>query len=198
VASEPSPVPLDPEERLIWFGQPDPHAYGLFYGRAPALLGFFGFLFGAFILFPEFGRLNRTGIGFGPLLAFTSVFLAITLAIMFEPARLERSAKRVRYAITDRRAIVKGPHAFWRDSVFSVDVGEIAFVERYPRGDGIGDVYFFKSPSGAYIGLGPIRIPLLRSDGFIGVRDPEEVERLLWKAMAGGTDIIARLARVQP
>ena len=93
------------------------------------------------------------------------------------------SNRNIRYAITNLRLIVARGGVFGTGSqITSFTPAEIAFVKTRRHPDGTGDVLFaFEASSNGAMGVNgiPINLPIRPEIGFIGVRDPEHVERLL-------------------
>lgn len=143
---------LDPSERLLWTGQPLPQYraqswYGGPWALALALLG------GSLLLSVLLSLLFQS-------------FCLVTLLVLPVLPFLRRSPEQMRYALTDRRAIIVGGGMFGQ-SVQSLYPGQVLTVQFREHPDGGGDVLF--TTLGGSIGGPP---------GFYGIADAQRVEQL--------------------
>jgi hypothetical protein len=154
-----SPIPLERGETLLWVGQPEQRAYANSYG----FLAIFGFIF--FIM-------SVMSISSVKHPAIPVVFAGFGLLWMLLPYWYEKRAKRVWYVLTDRRVIILNDHVF--KPLESLRLEDIPFLERRIREGGFGDILFFEN----YESQPPSR------HGFVGVPEPDHVERLFRSALA--------------
>lgn len=167
---------LEPGERVLWAGRPDP-------GRA-AIRGVMVAAVGAvtlvFVLLVTFNwglwggawQVSSTG---GAVL-FTALFVLVPLArglrMLLRPVLLVREARRTLYALTDRRALVVTVGRERRAvSYGAADLGTVRCVE-HP--DGRGDL-LFGDRADVDPDLGVRSAPV----GFFGIPGVRGVERLL-------------------
>ena len=154
-----APTPLERGETLLWTGQPEQTAYANSYGFL-AIIGF-----GFFVI-------SVTGISSVRNPVIPLVFAGFGLVWMLLPYWYEKRAKRAWYVLTDRRAIIRNDHVFKPLESFRLE--DVPFLERRVREGGLGDILFFES----YESRPPSR------HGFVGIPEPEQVERLFRSALA--------------
>ena len=159
---------LEPGERLLWHGKPDPKR-GLL-ATIPLVL--FAIPWTAFALF---WTAAASGLWFddakpGPMSLFGLFgvpFILVGLGMLTSPYWLYKKAKQTVYALTNRRAmIITGASTKKIQSFTGNDMGAI---ERTERSNGTGDVNF-----ATMVGK--------KSDvtvGFMGIADARRVERLM-------------------
>jgi hypothetical protein len=186
---------IEPSERLLWTGSPDPARWAA--GGIPAML--FGIPFTLFALFwmamaggisfLSSGIARQTGgpgfatpFMFFPL--FGLIFVAVGLGLLLSPLWAYLKAQRTIYAITDRRAITLEENAFGSRSVRSFGPDEISLMERRENANGIGDLVFSRERYNTYRN-GRHRSHL-RENGFFAIPDARSVERILREAFLGG------------
>lgn len=170
---------LEPGERLLWSGQPDPKRLS----KKAILISLFGIPWTAFAIFwvvaaagfklPDFSSLSGGFQSVFPL--FGIPFVLIGLGMFAAPYWVYRSAKRTVYAITNRRALVI---SFGRaksvQSYFEQDVCDISRVE---RADGSGNIIFRTEETTDRKGNSR-----LNQIGFFGIPEVRRVERVLLDA----------------
>jgi hypothetical protein len=168
---------LEPGEKLLWAGQPDPKRLAL--QSLPVVL--FGIPFTAFAVFWIVNALNigsnmpRTGaFSFFPL--FGIPFLLVGLGMLTSPWWAHRKGSQTVYAVTDRRLlIIKGGAA---RSVQSFDENSIGNIERVERSNGSGDIIFAQQVRDYGGGDGDARTSVVHI-GFFGIPDVRSVEKLV-------------------
>jgi hypothetical protein len=158
---------LQPDEQILWRGQPNPRriarSYILSGWATVALVGVILALFGVDIL----------------LLALFSLVLVVIIALM-GATWIYPDARRTRYVLTDRRALVlnarrqTSPQQFTRDDVEAV--------KHIHHRDGSGDMLFVGQDSRP----GGIRRKT-RYPGFIGLDDAAILEPLLMQTFGPAT-----------
>jgi uncharacterized membrane protein YdbT with pleckstrin-like domain len=162
---------LDPGEKFLWLGEPDIHEYckrGA--ARFEILVGALLLGIGATSFAYEYFQMESSWVP--PALLFGAVFF------LCKPFRMRREARRVRYALTDQRAIIETPGILLRNRV-SIPFSEIRTVEAT---DGlVGDVLFRDVVTQSETGLDYQR------DGFFAIEKPQEVKALLQLAMKKAT-----------
>lgn len=189
---------LEPGERLEWAGRPP---LGRYLGGA-LIAALFGLPFFGFSVFWELGvvglSLQDSGGGISWVMAiFGLPFLAIGASLLFGPLLKLAQCRRMRYALTDRRALLvltgRKPEAR------AYAGHQFTAIQTKARPDGSGDVFFaadtgvdrFLIESGAGKG-GPFA-----KVGFFGVGEVAEVEKRLaaLKQEAERADADARESR---
>lgn len=159
---------LEPGERLLWYGKPDPKRSLL--GSLAIML--FGIPWTAFAVFwtgAASGLIWGDGRpGWLSLFGLFGVpFILVGLGMLTSPYWLYRKAQRTVYALTDRRAmIITGTRT---RKIQSFAGHDIDLIERTERVDGKGDVMFATATGNK----SSQRI------GFIGIPDARRVEHLL-------------------
>jgi hypothetical protein len=184
---------LQPGERLVWAGQPNPRAYA----RGAWVVSIFGVVFTAFaglwILtaggFAWFARDHAFGDdapGPAKLFACFPLFgllpLLAGIALLLAPVWMRRAARRDVYAITDRRVIMWQARPFGELIVRSFAPTELTQLTRVERADGTGDLVLLEvlnqvNSRGHHRMWSPTRL------GFVGVNNVREVEDLLRKSL---------------
>lgn len=165
---------LEHGETLVWSGKPDPLGYAWYQGKAEALHGailtclaiYMASLVLSFRSSPIADSLWWAQIGMALGVA---LMLATALWSLFAPIRHFVEARRTRYALTDRRAVISTGSPLSRRRSFPLE--SMPFVELTPGGQDQGHVLF--ANTGAMWNRGPAK------DGFIAVSTPQAVERLL-------------------
>ena len=163
---------LDDDERIVWVDMPIPR----FFTKGSLAAFLFAIPWTAFAVFwicgasgfkfPDF----KEGSDFFPL--FGIPFVLIGLGMLSTPIWTYRAALKTIYAITDKRAItVTG---FFSRTVRSYLPNQLGDITRRENRNGIGDLVFDRQVS--YHNEGRTSIKEL---GFLGVRNPREVEKLL-------------------
>jgi hypothetical protein len=162
---------LEPGERLLWEGRPDFKAYlenNAFPlhrpGIAAAVLAFGLLVAGRAYFLP--------GEGYEEVAMFAFVASAI---LVYARYRLRRDARGIRYALTDKRAIVDRPGSLLRNNC-SVPFSEACEITVH-YGE-YGDLIFAYTPPDLEAGsFHPI--------GFYAIENVREVEQILRSAIAG-------------
>jgi len=169
-------VQLDPGERLIWSGQPEPRAYAW-------KKGWLSFLFGIpFFAFAVFWTTMASSFGGEGVAGFFWLwgipFLLVGLAMLLSPFWYYARAGRTSYVLTNRRAVIATSGPFPVRT--SVPLEHVSFIEVESRADKSGNLLFREVMRMAGYGhnMGPTK------DGFIAIRDVENVERLFRDALA--------------
>lgn len=188
----PSPVAqaiqaeLDPDEVLLWTGQP---LSGKYAGGGWRVVPFGAF----FLTFAVFWTLGAAGVLSGDGLdgVFTWVFplwglpfIASGLWMVLSPWRFWRRSKKIGYAITSRRAIITYRRMF-RASVRTIMPFQMTDLEMTASPDGTGCIYFSPSVSrpgavrsGFYFG-GPVLPSSAPENGFTAIAEVRTVAALL-------------------
>ena len=167
---------LDPGERVLWTGQPEPN---YMQRRALPTAGF-GVLILAFMLFWLWGAStplrDKLGAGGAPDLisvvfpAFGLIGLGFAVLMVLSPFFEHQCAPRTFYALTDKRAliIVEGRRA----KIRSIMPTEFT-IERREKSGGLGDVVLKREVSGSRG-----RNRSVEEIGFFGIENAREVEKL--------------------
>ena len=148
---------LDPEEYIEWIEQPIPRPFTFF--------SIFCVLFG----------IPFTFIGLpASIIIFGLPFLIVGLGFLLTPFWIWRAAKNTVYLVTDKRAI--SFEGGWSTTIKSYLPNQLQTIYRKERADGTGDVIFaierWKDSDGD---------KQTKEVGFIGIRNPQEVEKMLKK-----------------
>jgi hypothetical protein len=180
---------LQPGERLVWAGQPNPRAYA----RGSWVISIFGVVFTAFAAFWILmaggfawfagGAVSDHAGGSGAVFAcfplFGVPFLLIGIALLFAPVWTRRAARRAVYAITDRRAIAWQARPFGSElTVRSFAPAELTQITRVERADGTGDLVFLEVYNHSVNSKGHRSTSRTRF-GFLGIDAVRDVEDLL-------------------
>lgn len=182
---------LEPNEQLLWSGQPDPKQ--LSRRAMPVLL--FGIPFTAFAVFWTLGAAGITSLvssgfrgsgalgGLGlishifPL--FGIPFILVGLWMLSMPAREAKRGAQMLYAVTNRRALtIEGGSETKVKSYTSRDMKNL---ERTERADGSGDLIFSRERR-----VGNEGRQYFEPIGFFGVHDVRTVEAALRQSMEFG------------
>jgi hypothetical protein len=180
---------LEPGERIVWSGGPNPRRFSLKRGLLPFLTGVFFLSVAGFILGvgwidlarpplkgPEAAPLNRLSLLMSVQFGFMGILFGIGgLVLASAPVWLWFRARQTTYALTDRRVVIDtaGP----RPRRQSILLEHVRFIELRPGANGSGDVVIQETMRPGLDGWGP------RGEGFIGVSDAAQVERLLRAAI---------------
>lgn len=150
---------LQDRERIAWKGRPG--------GGRPLALRLFEFLFSIVWLgFAIFWTVTASANG-GLFGLFGVPFIVIGVWALSRPLRENLRARRVYYAITDRRILIVT--AGRRMRVNSITADAISDYERIDRGDGRGDIRLKKTVSRGH--RGAIHFATEFDDGLWGVED---------------------------
>jgi hypothetical protein len=158
---------LEQGEHLLWQGTPEIEAFCARKSLPPRWVGLSFLALGLICAVYEFllTKPNPEAV------AFIIIFLVIAGAILYLPLRFRRNARRTRYALTDRRAIIETPGLLLRNRV-SVPFAEMRLIETNRTSP--GDLLFRD-----YVGGGGEGPPTVTRDGFFAIANVEDVERLL-------------------
>src|SRR5262245_50840528 len=179
---------LEPGERVVWSGKPDPRRFALKRGLWPFLMGIFLLSVAAFLL--GMGLFERGPPIRGPeaaswrrlqfVMTFYFAFIGTSsgipgLVFAAGPVWLWSRARQTTYALTDRRVVIDttGP----RPRRQSILLEHVRFIELRPTSRGLGDVIIQETMRPSLDGWGP------RGEGFIGIADAARVEQLLRAAI---------------
>ncbi|HKP84987.1 MAG TPA: hypothetical protein VJZ26_02750 [Blastocatellia bacterium] len=159
---------LEPGERLLWYGKPDPRR-GLLV-TIPLML--FAIPWTGFSLFWMAAASGFAFVesepGWDSLFALFGVpFVLVGLGLLTSPYWLYKKAKLTVYALTNRRAMIITGHATRKIQSFAG--GDIGLIERTERANGRGDVIFATVETKKNS----------QQVGFMGISDARRVERLL-------------------
>jgi len=166
---------LQPGERIRWIEQPVPHFFTA--GSIGAVL--FGIPWTSFAIFWMWGVMGfklpdfREGIQPQHFFALFGVpFVLIGFAMLSTPYWTWQAARETVYLITDQRAIsIAGIRS---TTIKSYSPDQLQEIHRREKADGTGDVIFWtrkwKDSDGDQ---------RTEDIGFMGIRNPQEVERLL-------------------
>jgi hypothetical protein len=167
-------VQLDPGERLVWSGQPEPRAYAWKKGWMQFL---FGIPFFAFAVFWTTMAASVTGNGFAAFFWLWGIpFLLAGLGMLLSPFWHHARARRTTYALTDRRAVITTSGVFPVRT--SVPLEHVPFIDVELKADKSGHLLFREVKRASGSGTWHTK------DGFIAVRDVENLERLFRDAVA--------------
>ncbi len=145
---------LSAGEKLIWAGRPYPPVY-LFYN---------GGGMGCLSIFPIIGA----AIALGSWL----VALLLPTLLLFAVAARYRG-ESVRYGLTDKRAIILATWPWRSLRIIPVDQFNVCIRQNFSKQ--IGSIMFRKIPDPLNIWRGTP----FRADAFVGLRDADEVEKLI-------------------
>jgi hypothetical protein len=176
---------LHPGERVLWAGRARPlrfvlrDSYRLLAGLGSlAVLALMIFIFSQF--FGGFGFRSVNG-GFSFSSFFSLFWLIAVIAVLASAAPIVADylrARRMVYAVTDRRLlIVTLPALWWGRSVQSFGAGDIRGLTRRMHGDSTGDVIFSSETYSVRRRYG--YSTRTRDVGFFGIPDAREVEELI-------------------
>ena len=169
---------LESGERVLWSAQPRASRMAL--GCLPLVL--FGIPWTAFAVFWTAAASGFVfGGGHGPARLFGLFglpFVLIGLAMLSSPLWALRKARRTLYVITDRRAILFDGGR--NTAIRSFGPEALADTRRRQRPDGSGDILFDRTVSSDRHGHTRERV-----QGFLGIPNVREVERLLRDVAAG-------------
>jgi len=165
---------LDPGERLLWSGSPDP-GRGALLALPITLFGIPFAGFAAFWILAASGITSHATRARGPWLFFPLFglpFLLLGLGMLTAPLWAYLAARRMVYAVTEKRAIIIASGGVRGvQSYAHTDLGDIQRVE---RPDGSGDLYFATKStvtSRGYVNQTKI--------GFTGIPEVRTVEQLV-------------------
>jgi len=170
---------LEPDEHLLWGGQPIPK---FFTGASFAIVLFVipWTLISVFIscaaLFD--GRYSPLTVIF-----FGFPFVLIGLSMLSSPIMVYRNLENTVYAITNRRAIIIVRY-FFSTNIVSFEPNQLKELQRHEKTNGIGDVLFSELDRAAQ--QSPTKVPM---NGFLNVREAKKVERLLKNLAAQAVEI---------
>ncbi len=171
---------LEPGEQVTWIGQPVAGRYA----RVAWVMMAFGIAWLIFLYFLV-GKIGS--MGSGTKLSLPMVFevllnvipLPLGLVMISSPYWVRRRAKRIVYALTDRRAIIFTPRFFSGVSVRSFMPSGLMDITRTEHGDRTGDVVFTRDVSSNGEGA-----TTYTKVGFLSVPEVRQVERLV-RALTG-------------
>ena len=169
-------VQLDSGEHLIWSGHPEPRAYALKKGWLTFL---FGIPFFAFAVFWTTTASSMAGNGLAAYFWLWAIpFLLAGLGMLLSPVWHYMRAGRTSYVLTSRRAVIAISGSFPVRT--SVPLEHVSFIDAETRAHKSGNLLFREVARNAHYGhgTGPTK------DGFIAIRDVENVERLFRDAIA--------------
>ncbi len=156
---------LDPGETLVWHGRPDKDRFvRKQYGRC-----FFAGVFVGLSLIWAWASFQRgTTVSFFVALLFAAAGAMVVVA----KTREIMAARKTRYLVTDRRAVIA---VSWKTpDIQSFAPNDIGPIEIKNEKDGTADVVFNHSVTHAdFTGLRPT------TNGFIGLSDPEKAKAAL-------------------
>lgn len=168
---------LDPGERLLWSGRPVAVKEHPLWRASLVLLGLlclFGVLF---------------AVVFSAGLIILTVYSGIILAVLLWARHMDRrKLAGMRYALTDRRAIIWQP-LFWRQGAIRVQSlarGEVASISRLEFDDGTGDISF--RIKGLELAQGARPEP----SSLRGIADVRRVEEQMRRVLMGTPDHLER------
>ena len=165
---------LEPDEKLLWIGQPIPAFFVGIVSVLPLLMGFPSTAFSIFWIY--------SAIGMGAPLFFALFgipFVLVGLSMLCSPLFTRRKLKNTIYAVTDKRAIILVKFFITaKISVWPVDMGALQCKE---KSDGSGHILF--SAYGFTNEKAPGMFPV---SGFFNIPDVREMEQLL-KTLAAQT-----------
>lgn len=172
---------LSGKERLVWLGQPDPKIM-MVRGIPQAIMGLVFAIIGCVLMF----TLNMGAMGYiGP-----GLFLLIGLGMCFYPLFQNMRAKKMSYALTNRRCIVWTCNLIGQVKRTNYEPAQLVNMRRagsWIMGDGAGDVIFktitkittthYQNRRGGYAGSSTSVTQI--HYGFLAIRRAQEVEQLI-------------------
>jgi hypothetical protein len=181
---------LTPGEKLVWCAQP--HSWAFAKAAIPVFL--FGLVFFGFSIFWETMALTTTQAqpkngAAPPAVAvvfplFGVPFVLVGLCMVLSPLGYVLKAKRTVYGLTDKAAIVMRGQLLGGREVTRFGPQQLDQISRRDSMGGRGDLIF------QYVNYGNWRsrngTPVMRPDGFIGIDNVRDVERLLRATLLGG------------
>jgi len=167
------PNSLDPGERILWHDSPDVATYC----RHRKSIGF---SIGAVLLaigsaLAGYALINGSS---DSISNYWPLPVLLGGALLYLPFRTRRAARRTRYALTDRRAIIETPGVLLRNRV-SVPLAEVRLLET--RRGPFGDLLFRD-----FVGESGHGFDVTR-DGFFAIANVERVEQLFRSAVEKAT-----------
>ncbi len=163
---------LEPNETLCWAGLPDSGRHGRKYRlRILGGLPFAGF--GLFLTAVSVAMINKMEGGgwfWFPLVGLP--FLAAGSVMMASPFWAAFQARRLVYAVTDKRALIVQVKGGGRALAYGPEA--LAAVKVRDLGDGLADVVIHERLSGRQDGR-----KRMSDEGFYCIRDAEKVARLM-------------------
>lgn len=155
---------LEPGERVVWSGKPNPLRYAQARSGIRIMAGLAALVFSE--AFAVAARDGRVAEWLSPLA------LAIAVVLLLSPLLLMWRARLTDYAVTDRRALVVVHRPFGHRVV--TPFAQIGSVEVMPRSGGVGDVLIDEVLLGK---------PVPRREGILAIPDADKVARLLRASM---------------
>ncbi|HJP88218.1 MAG TPA: PH domain-containing protein [Candidatus Limnocylindrales bacterium] len=168
---------LLPGERVLWEGRPDVWGFSM---RGAWYAIPFSLLWGGFAIFWEIGVLTSNAPFFFSIWGIPFVLLGLYM-IFGRIWVARREARNTRYAITDRRVLIRS--GAFRPTLVSLELDTLPGTELSERGDGSGSITFgtysgfFRLPPG-WPAMGTYRNP----PGFFAVPDVRRVFDTLQRA----------------
>jgi hypothetical protein len=175
---------LDPSEKIVWAGRPDPLVFA---ATANGVIPIIGIFFLGFSVFWLYGALSATRAAKGSigLFAFFPLFgipfVIAGLCMVLSPVWAWRRAKSTIYALTDRRAVIASD--FPMRAMTSVEPMQLRPLEVHGGGGRRGTVYFFERPFGMNAAFGYTYA--MRREGFRGIDEAERVAELIREHLLG-------------
>ena len=156
---------LEPDEELIWVGQPIP----IYFTASSIAAVLFAIPWTLFALFWICGTAGFKIPAFGPEMLFPLFgvpFVLVGLGMFCSPLFVRAWLKKTAYVITDQRAIIFAG-AFFSTKIVSFPPEELGKLQRKEKADGIGDVLFGgTSFADAHLAGQNQQIPGLPTNGF--------------------------------
>lgn len=170
---------LQPEETLVWIGQPNP-ARAVWSAGAPVMF-LFGLVFTVFAFFwtlsaaaPLLHSSHQRSAPNGFEIAFPffgAPFILVGLSFLLRPYWMYRLASQTIYAVTSKRLVVISGMRI--RSVQSINPDALTGIDRLERPDGTGDIVF-RSNQAPVAQPGPRFANL--APGFYGIPNVRDVE----------------------
>jgi hypothetical protein len=175
---------LQPGERLLWSGRPDP-IRGMLPTFAIWLFAIPWTCFAVFWIVTAYGigshANNSGGGGFAFFPLFGLPFVLVGIGMFSSPYFVYLKLKRTAYGITDKRAIIiSGKNTKTVDSYDSSNVGHI---QRTERADRSGTLYFAQTVTN-----NGKNGPQTTNIGFVGIPEVRNVEQILRETLGSGND----------
>jgi hypothetical protein len=169
------PTPIDPGEKMIWSGSPDPRGYALRKGGLPLVFGIF-YASAALYWSVAFTAQSRTPnqLDFS-LMLFGVSFAVLGAGLVLLPVWHYFRGRRTTYTLTNRRVITAVSGSFPRR--INMPLTEIPFVDVRASIGGPGHV-LFQEPHARYGRTG-----LAQRDGFIAIPNAARVGEVLRAAI---------------
>jgi hypothetical protein len=144
---------LSADEKVIWAGRPYPPVYMFYNGGGMGLLGVI--------------------VVINIAIAFGAIFLLLIPLLILLAVVGRIRGESVRYALTDKRAIIAATWPWHSLQIIPVDRFNVCIRQNFNKQ--IGSIMFRKTPDI----FNSWRGTPFRADAFVGLRDADQVEKLI-------------------